>query len=387
MKVGIKVGRRAVRVVIGAVCAAGVIGSGIHASGAPPTEPPTGPDTTPPPAATGPAPSATATTVPPPPPPTSTIATTTTLPAPPDWVENPACVWVVRPGDSVFLIGASLRPAVAASTLLRENTITEAALIRPGELLDVCPDNDTDDVTGASRARPDTTLISDHDWEAVQRQQHKLNELFEPFGIRSLAGDGISGPLTRQQLCAARVLLGLPVSRSDMAVGSAEEAELLALPSAPIPPGAPRRGSKWVLIDMTCQVLFAGDRNGLTFVFPTSTGETGFETRVVGEADAFRFDPAVENGGWHDSTEYPSSFDNPLNGNMYKPLYFHNGQAIHGANNVPTSPASKGCARLRLEHHDLLIGWLGLGDATDVVWSESRIGLTVSTQGTFKPDP
>ena len=35
---------------------------------------------------------------------------------------------------------------------------------------------------------------------------------------------------------------------------------------------------------------------------------------------------------------------------MYKPLYFDNGQAIHGANTVPTSPASHGCARLRV--HD-----------------------------------
>ena len=61
---------------------------------------------------------------------------------------------------------------------------------------------------------------------------------------------------------------------------------------------------------------------------------------------------------------YPVAEDNPLNGNMYKPLYFDRGQAIHGANNVPTSPQSKGCARLRVEHQDMLLYWLGLSEPT-----------------------
>ncbi len=47
---------------------------------------------------------------------------------------------------------------------------------------------------------------------------------------------------------------------------------------------------------------------------------------------------------------------------MYKPIYFDGGQAIHGANTVPTSPQSHGVRRLRLEHQDVLIAWLGLGD-------------------------
>ena len=74
--------------------------------------------------------------------------------------------------------------------------------------------------------------------------------------------------------------------------------------------------------------------------------------------------------------------DNPLNGNMYKPLYFDRGQAIHGANNVPTTPQSKGCARLRVEHHDMLLGWLGLSDPTT---SRRQINVAVNVQGAWIP--
>ena len=79
-------------------------------------------------------------------------------------------------------------------------------------------------------------------------------------------------------------------------------------------------------------------------------------------SSAFRYDPALENNGWHNSTKFPVAEDNPLNGNMYRPIYFHRGQAIHGANNVPPEPASKGCVRVRPENQDALIAWLGLGD-------------------------
>jgi len=206
--------------------------------------------------------------------------------------------------------------------------------------------------------------------------------------MNPLAVDGVAGPLTRQQLCAARVFLGLPVSRSDMVAGSPEEAALLALTSLPIPPGAPTDANRWALLDMTCQVLIAGDGvSGLRFVLPISTGDAGYETRVVAEAAAFRFDPAIDNDGWHDSSEFPSAYDNPLNGNMYKPIYFNDGQAIHGANNVPPRPASKGCARLSVANQDALIGWLGLGDAGELVWRQGVIGLVVTTQGGYLPDP
>jgi hypothetical protein len=141
---------------------------------------------------------------------------------------------------------------------------------------------------------------------------------------------------------------------------------------------------RWILIDRTCQVMFVGESaNELTFVFPTSTGEIGYQTRDQDRSRMFRFDPALDNDGWHDSTDFPVAIDNPLNGNMYKPLYFDGGQAIHGANNVPTTPQSKGCARLRPGDQDLLIDWLGLADADGPTNSADRINATVNVQGAY----
>jgi hypothetical protein len=289
----------------------------------------------------------------------------------------------------VSLLADEVRPeAVSTSALQGENGFGREHVLRPGDLIDMCVGNDVNDINGASRLRPATTLIPDASPAGVQAQQQQLNELFGPYGMTPLAVDGISGPLTRQQLCAIRVFLGLPHSRSDMPAGSAEEAELLALTALPIPPGAPTQRGRWALIDMTCQVMIVGgETSGVRFVFPTSTGEAEFPTRRVAEADAFRFDPALENDGWHDSSEFPASYDNPLNGNMYKPIYFNNGQAIHGANNVPPRPASHGCARLALSHHEARIAWLGLAGAAGPVWRESTIDLTVTVQGEYLPDP
>jgi hypothetical protein len=58
--------------------------------------------------------------------------------------------------------------------------------------------------------------------------------------------------------------------------------------------------------------------------------------------------PALDNGGWHDSSRFPVEIDNPLNGNVYMPIYFNRGQAIHGANYVPPEQRSKGCAACSL---------------------------------------
>jgi hypothetical protein len=200
-----------------------------------------------------------------------------------------------------------------------------------------------------------------------------------------LAVDGISGSVTRQRLCAARLGLGLPVSTLDMVPGSPEEQTLLAATGLLVPGTSAVESPRWVLIDQTCQIMFVGEgATRIQFVFPTSTGEPGHETRPQDRSEVYRYDPAFENGGWHDSTDFPVPEDNPLNGNMYKPLYFDGGQAIHGANNVPTSPQSKGCARLRLEHHDALIAWLGLAEVTRPIGGSS-FDLTVNVQGAFVP--
>jgi len=332
--------------------------------------------------------------------PTTVPATTTTTapPVPVPGQPNPACFVVVAPGDSLGAIVARLgNPAVTVDAVAVENGLANPNAIDVGAQLDVCPGNAIDDVTGAPRVPPTVPpppatapaptppppvagLAS-----GVPAQQQKLNELFGPYGMRQLTVDGESGRMTEQLLCAARLSLGLPVSREDMAPGSAEEQSLMAATGLQIPPGAPVSADRWGLIDQHCQVLFVGQgSNELVFVFPTSTGQGEFPTRLQDSSRVFRYDPARANGGWHNSIDYPVGDDNPLNGNMYKPLYFDRGQAIHGANTVPTSPASHGCARLRVGDQDALIGWLGLADQDGQIWDGiSRINFTVTVAGHF----
>ena len=315
----------------------------------------------------------------------TTTPPTTTAPAARLDVHKPRCVVQVKPGDSLELIVAAVaRKAVSVASLQAENGIADPNVIQAGALLDVCVGNDVDDITGDPRVPPTTTPPAAVSGSGVEAQQQKLNALFAGYGLPPLAVDGDSGRLTEQQLCAARAALNMPISRADMEPGGAEEQALMAAGSLSIPAGAPVSSARWGLIDQTCQIMFVGEgSNRLVFVFRTSTGEAGHETRDQDASRVFRYDPARENGGWHNSSHFPVPADNPLNGNMYLPLYFDDGQAIHGANNVPPDPQSKGCARLRVESQDALIDWLGLRDADGPVWDEGRIDFTVSVHGQF----
>lgn len=324
-----------------------------------------------------------ATTTPPPPDPTftatTTTTTTTTVPDPLADVANPQCVQVVAAGRSLSMVADD--KAVPVRALWIENDYPTEVV--GGDLLDVCVDNGVDDIAGAPRPRHEDPTVTAFIETSVKDLQSKLNELFAPYGTEPLAVDGISGPLTGQRLCAARLALGLEATVDDLQWGSAEQAAILTATDLSPPQTTAIETERWAVIDRTCQVMFIGARDQLVFVFPTSTGTEGFETRPQDRAPVFRYDPAVDNGGWRDSTEYPVGVDNPLNGNLYKPLYFDFGQAIHGATNVPPVPASKGCARLSVAHQEALLSWLGLLDATAETWRKDEINLTVNVQGQF----
>lgn len=309
--------------------------------------------------------------------PTSVAAATTSV-APSTTVPPPVCVVKAKYGDS--LIAIAERSGITVEELQRENLLDPSDIFYPGQEFDVC--------VGDSVDPADPTLVEPTP-EAVMRQQNELNELFSGTSMLPLAIDGDSGRLTRQAICAARMGLGLPVHSRHLVAGSAEEATIFAASGFAIPEGAPTDADKWILIDQTCQVIFIGEGSDrVVDVFPTSTGEEGHETFSV-RARAFRFDPALDNDGWHDSSSFPVAVDNPLNGNMYKPIYFNDGQAIHGAEYIPPRPKSKGCARTFPKHQDMIIEWLGLQDMTEATWKASEIGVTVVVQGRYVelPEP
>ncbi len=315
---------------------------------------------------------------------TTTVVTTTvpptTLPStattePEDTGRDVSCVVAVQSGDSLGAIAGRVE-SVSLDQILDENRLGVDTVIHPGDELDVCIGNDIDDVTGSSRLKPPEAL--------VRPQQTKLNDLFAPYRLIPLAVDGDSGQLTRQMLCAARLGLGLPVSGGHLAADAEEADVIMNAGEFGVPAGAATWASKWILIDKTCQVMFIGEGEELVNIYPTSTGEPGYETRGGQSFSAFRYDPALDTNGWHDSSNFPVAIDNPLNGNMYKPIYFNEGQAIHGANYVPPNPQSKGCARTFPLHQDELIRWIGIDDLTEPTWRKSEIGVTVTVQGAFR---
>ena len=308
---------------------------------------------------------------------------TTTTTTPELDVYDASCVVEPEVAVSLDVVAANyLGAEVSGFDLWIENDYPAGGFVA-GDLVDVCVGNGVNDVSGEQRTGQSDSGVASAVFNDVIGQQEKLNQLFAGFGIAALEVDGVSGRQTRQRLCAARLALGMPTSLTDMQPGSAEHLNLMAASSLPTPASTAIESERWILIDRTCQIMFLGEGRDTLYVFPTSTGTEGFETRDQNRSAAFRFNPASDNGGWHDSTEYPVGVDNPLNGNMYKPLYFDLGQAIHGANSVPTAPASKGCARLQVPHQIILLEWLGLNDVTASIWRTDEIKVTVNVQGEY----
>ncbi|MEZ5295909.1 MAG: hypothetical protein R2697_06440 [Ilumatobacteraceae bacterium] len=182
----------------------------------------------------------------------------------------------VQPGEGLLeIVDRFDDDTVDIETVMAENGLATDVL-EPFQLLDVCVDNGLNDIDGSTRTERNAVLVR----REVEVQQAKLNELFAGYGIRELLVDGVSGPVTRQRLCAFRLAAGLPVSTADMAAGSEEEQVLMSTETLPIPFTSALLADRWVLIDETCQIMFVGEgTERLQFVFPTSTGTAEFDTR------------------------------------------------------------------------------------------------------------
>ncbi|MBA2279248.1 hypothetical protein H0V99_02320 [Candidatus Saccharibacteria bacterium] len=354
---------------------------------------------------------------------TATVLETSTTASMPG-VVNPECVVEILPGNSLFSVFN--KTGISIVSLQTENRIQDPDKIQPG-YLDICID-EMDDISGGQRLPattttstttaltttttvhtttiPETTITPAPETTTtvtlppetavpvteapkslptgVKAQQEKANTLFAGYGMPELSVDGIAGPKTDQKICASRLLLNMPATRADMVPGSEEERLFMSSESLLIPSTAATKAAKWMLIDQTCQVTVLGESDTkVAFIFPSSSGTVEFPSRN-GEWAAFRYDPALANGGWHNSSDYPADVDSLLNGNMKWPVYHHKGQATHGALNVPTYPASHGCNRLSEANQEILINWLGLVGIQEEIWSISRIGLTVTVQGAYE---
>jgi hypothetical protein len=72
---------------------------------------------------------------------------------------------------------------------------------------------------------------------------------------------------------------------------------------------------------------------------------------------------AVTPGGVYQFERKVEGWRNAKLGRLYKPVYFNYGIAIHGAGNVPDSPASRGCVRHPMHIADYIQDLITIGDA------------------------
>ncbi len=192
--------------------------------------------------------------------------------------------------------------------------------------------------------------VADHAEASTSKDVREAQTLLSQLGYPIGSVDGVDGPQTRRGLCAWRRLEGRTAHR-----GPLNSSELKALRKTPGLPSA--TAGRGVTVDKTCQAVYYREGGRWRKVLKASTGSGGLPR--VGSYKVQR-----TRAGWHTSTKYPAPSPN-----MYNTLYFDGAIAIHGAKQVPTHPASKGCVRVTPKGADYLFARLRVGDPVKVIGS------------------
>lgn len=184
----------------------------------------------------------------------------------------------------------------------------------------------------------------------VRMLQWRLTTL----GFRPGEIDGNYGATTSQAVLAFQKHEGIG---RDGAAGPKTLAVIAAPRGAGPRPGLP---VPRVEIDLARQVLFVVTPLG-TQIFNTSTGngepyenpETGARAIATTPTGSFSVQHRVD------------GIDKGPLGDLYRPLYFVGGYAVHGSHNVPGYPASHGCARVSNADQDWI--WDNVSNGTPVI--------------------
>lgn len=231
-----------------------------------------------------------------------------------------------------------------------EDTATEEPTSTPDEPTQA-PDESptpTEPATEDPEADEPTVLEDGDQGEAVLALQQQLAELGYWVG----PADGHYGHLTEQAVLAFQGWEGLT---RDGVVGPRTR-EALESASRPVPESV----GDGIEIHLAQQVLLVV-RDGHTRVaLHTSTGSGETYTRDDGST-ALADTPT---GTWEIAWRVDGWRESDL-GRLYRPVYFHeDGIAVHGYPEVPSYPASHGCARVSMT-------------AMDMLWAEGHV-----TEGT-----
>ena len=214
-------------------------------------------------------------------------------------------------------------------------TKTEAA---PATTVALAPLPETSTSTSTSTTEAPTTTTT----AAVQQSTtaalpsvRALQERLAELGYDVGTPDGRWGARTTYSLMAFQKVEGLTRDGQD---GPETQAALAkASPPAPMVPGG---AATRIEIDVARQVLFHWVNGSLARILPVSTGNNE-RYCVDGECSV-----AVTPGGSFRVGRKAAGLEVAPLGELWWPMYFNGGIAIHGSPAVPAYPASHGCIRI-----------------------------------------
>jgi len=222
--------------------------------------------------------------------------------------------------------GAGGGPARAEAAVAPETTAEVATTLEP-----------TSTTTSTTEAPATTTTTGAPQKSAtasvpqVMAMQQRLAELGYDIGTP----DGQWGARTTYSLMAFQKVEGLTRDGAD---GPETQAALAKAtkPGPMVPGGAPTR----IEIDVARQVMFHWVDGSLARILPVSTGNNEHYC-VDGQCDT-----AVTPGGSFRIGRKATGLEVAPLGELWWPMYFNGGIAIHGSPSVPAYPASHGCIRI-----------------------------------------
>jgi peptidoglycan hydrolase-like protein with peptidoglycan-binding domain len=177
----------------------------------------------------------------------------------------------------------------------------------------------------------------------VKALQVRLSELGYPVG----GVDGRYGSRTWQGVCTARWLSGRSL---EGAVTQLDADEAINIADS----AARRQQLSYIDVSLPCQTLVMVQDGSVVLVTPVSTGNGKFYSTRRGKAIA-----QTPRGNFKVTRKILGLRKSEL-GELYNPIYFFKGYAIHGSHSVPSRPASHGCVRVLMRHsaaiHNAAIG-------------------------------
>jgi peptidoglycan hydrolase-like protein with peptidoglycan-binding domain len=189
--------------------------------------------------------------------------------------------------------------------------------------------------TSSTEAPTTTTTAAQKEAVASVPKVLALQQRLAELGYDVGTPDGQMGARTSYAIMAFQKVEGLSRDGVD---GPQVDAALATAskPGPMVPDGAPTR----IEIDVARQVLFHWVNGSLARILPVSTG-SGEHYCVDGSCDV-----AVTPGGSFRIGRKAEGLEVSPLGELWWPMYFNGGIAIHGSPSIPPYPASHGCIRI-----------------------------------------